>query len=119
LTTHDPNTTGSQELVAADAPVARAEQRLASEDIVVSAPMSFHGSAARIWKLSRMAPDNGLATMALSVLAVLLIGAAWLVVVAWYVVFSLLLVPYRLVRRGQRKRKLDATRHRELLERQS
>jgi hypothetical protein len=109
----------SQELVPADAPIVQAERRLASEDVVIAAPMSFHGSAARIWKLTRMSPGNDLATIGLSVLAVLLIGFAWTFVLAWYVVFGLLLVPYRLVRRGQRKRKLDEARHRELVGRPS
>jgi hypothetical protein len=89
--------------------------RLASEDIVVSAPLSFHGSAARIWKLTRLAPENQWATVALGAGAVLLIACAWILVLAWYVTWGLLLVPYRLIRRGQRKRKLDGARHRELL----
>jgi hypothetical protein len=91
---------------------------LASEEIVVSAPMSFHGSAARIWRpLSHNAEttDNGLAAAGWYMLAVLLVGFAWIGVLCWYLFFGLLVVPYRLIRRGQRKRKLEEARHRELL----
>jgi hypothetical protein len=113
--TEDLGPSGSRELVPADAPVARAERRLASEDIVVSAPMSFHGSAKRIWKIARATPDNDLATMGLSVLAVLLIACAWAFVLAWYLIFGIFLIPYRLVRRGDRTQKRNELRHREML----
>ncbi len=106
----------SQELVPADAPVVRGERgRLASEEIVVSAPMSFHGSAKRIWKLTRLTPDNGPATFGLAVLAILLIPCAWACVLTWYVVFGIFLIPYRLIRRGDRTRKRNDLRHREML----
>jgi len=36
-------------------------------------------------------------------------------VLCWYAIFGLLLVPYRLLRRGQRKRDVAAKRHAELL----
>jgi hypothetical protein len=53
-------------------------RRLASEDVVVSAPMSFAGSAVRIWKLTRET-DNFWGQIALGALAVTLIGMAWTV----------------------------------------
>jgi hypothetical protein len=105
----------SDETELATQPMATAERRLASEDIVVSAPVSFHGSAARIWRLTRLTPDKPWATVALGTGAIILIAFAWTFVLAWYVIFGLLLVPYRLIRRGQRKRKLDEARHREML----
>jgi hypothetical protein len=40
---------------------------------------------------------------------------AWIFVTAWYLVWGLLLVPYRLLRRGARKRKAEALRHREMM----
>jgi hypothetical protein len=46
---------------------------------------------------------------------VILIVFAWVMVTVWYLTWGLLLVPYRLVRRGARKRKVEALRHRELL----
>jgi hypothetical protein len=49
------------------------------------------------------------------VLGVLLVIAAWWALVAvWYVVFGLLLVPYRLLRRGARKRTKEALQHRQM-----
>jgi hypothetical protein len=56
--------------------------RLASEDVIINAPMSYTGSAQRIFRLRRR--------------------ALWL-------------IPYRLLRRGARKRKAEALRHRELM----
>jgi hypothetical protein len=48
-------------------------------------------------------------------LAVLAIVVAWTGVLTWYMVFGLLLVPYRLMRRTQRTGKRNALRHQELL----
>jgi ABC-type transport system involved in cytochrome bd biosynthesis fused ATPase/permease subunit len=87
----------------------------ASSEVVVAAPMSFAGSAQRIWKLTKMS-DATPALIALSITAVVLIGVAWAFVLGWYMVFGLLLVPYRLIRRGQRKNKRDNMRHQELLQ---
>ena len=75
--------------------------------------MSFAGSARRIWRITEQ--DNPWVRAVMVVLAVMLVAVAWCLVAVWYVVFSLLLVPYRLVRRGSRKRKLEEMRHREQL----
>ena len=91
-----------------------APPKLPSEEIVVSAPMSFHGSAARIWRLTDGTQETW-ALIALGALAALLIAVAWVVILCWYLFFGLLLVPYRLIRRGQRKRKLENARNQELL----
>jgi Flp pilus assembly protein TadB len=88
--------------------------KLESEKVVISAPLSYAGSAARIWKLTGLTESTG-ARIALGVAAVILILGAWCFVTAWYVVFGLLLVPYRLIRRGSRKRKREALQHRETL----
>lgn len=89
--------------------------RLASEDVVVSAPMSFAGSAQRIWKITRSS-DHPAAKVILYSLAVTGVVVAWVVVACWYVIFSILLIPFRLIRRGSRKRKREALQHREQLE---
>jgi Flp pilus assembly protein TadB len=88
--------------------------KLESEKVVVSAPLSYVGSAARIWKLTGVT-DQLAARIALGIAALLLILGAWSLVTAWYVVFGLLLVPYRVIRRGSRKRKREALQHREML----
>jgi hypothetical protein len=86
-----------------------------SEQVVVSAPLSFAGSAQRIWKLTDQESDAlkyGMMALAICVL----IPIAWTVVAMWYATFGLLLVPYRILRRGNRKDKVNALRHREQLE---
>jgi hypothetical protein len=88
--------------------------KLESEKVVIAAPLSYAGSAARIWKLTGVVP-NPWARVGLGVAAVLLICCAWVFVTGWYFFFGLLLVPYRVVRRGQRKHKREALQHRELL----
>lgn len=87
--------------------------RLASEDVIINAPLSYAGSAQRIMRLRRGA-DGG-ALVAITTLAVVLVVLAWAFVTVWYLTWGLLLVPYRLLRRGARKRKAEALRHREMM----
>lgn len=89
--------------------------KLESEKVVVSAPLSYHGSAARIWKLTGVSA-NVYARVGLGIAAIILILGAWCFVTAWYITFGLWLVPYRLIRRGSRKRKRQALQHREMME---
>jgi hypothetical protein len=88
--------------------------KLESEKVVVAAPMSFAGSAARIWKLVGLSNQTAMRIL-LGIAAVLLIGFAWSVVLCWYLFWGIFLVPYRLIRRGQRKRKREALQHREVI----
>ncbi|MGA2925677.1 MAG: DUF1707 domain-containing protein [Solirubrobacteraceae bacterium] len=88
--------------------------RLPSEDVIISAPMSYTGSAQRIIRLRRRA-RSGRQLAAITLFAIVIIVIVWVLVTAWYLTWGLLLVPYRLVRRGARKRKLEAMRHRELM----
>jgi hypothetical protein len=92
----------------------KAPPRLASEDVIINAPLSYAGSAQRIFRLRRRAGNDG-QLVAITVLAVVLIVMVWAFVTAWYLTWGLLLVPYRLLRRGARKRKVEALRHRELM----
>lgn len=98
------------------APVKQFERSvLASERVVLSAPMSYAGSSSRLWRLTRMSEQPAWRVL-LVALAVVLVAVAWVVVTAWYLIFGvLLLLPFRVFRRGQRRRRLDALRHRELL----
>jgi hypothetical protein len=92
----------------------RAPDRIASERVIINAPMSFAGAAQRAWRLQdREAPVARWLWIATIIL--LVIPLWWAAVVCWYVSFGLLLVPYRLLRRGARKRKAEALRHREML----
>ena len=88
--------------------------RLASEDVIINAPLSYAGSAQRIMRLRRHAHSPG-ALAAVTVLAIVLVLLAWAFITVWYLVWGLWLVPYRILRRGARKRKAEALRHRELM----
>jgi Domain of unknown function (DUF1707) len=88
--------------------------RLASEDVIINAPMSYAGSAQRIMRIRRRA-SVGWTIPAITVLAVVLVLVAWTFVTVWYLIWGVWLVPYRLLRRGTRKRKAEAMRHRELM----
>lgn len=81
---------------------------LESERVVVSAPMSFAGA----WRRTRNALQQWWLFWTLGIVVV---AAWWLAVACWYVVFGVLLVPYRLVRRGSRQRKRQELQHREML----
>jgi small-conductance mechanosensitive channel len=125
--------------------------QLPSERVILAAPMSFVGSAQRIWRgctrysfasVTRRIWDSphprtldahgwakagwwtGLATLLALAWLILtywyclvigLILTAWSVMTVWYCMFGLWLVPYRIIRRGQRRNRRDAARHRELL----
>jgi len=88
--------------------------RLASEDVIISAPMSYAGSWQRIMRLRRRAA-GGWQLAAIRTLAGCLVLVTWAFVTVWYLLWGLWLVPYRLLRRGARKRKAEAMRHRELM----
>ncbi|QHU94035.1 hypothetical protein GWK78_03315 [Candidatus Saccharibacteria bacterium oral taxon 488] len=92
--------------------------KLKSEKIVISSPLSFSGSAKRIWKITDV--DNPVVKALLSLVAAALIMFAWVFVAFWYVliyvVFGILFIPYRLLRRSSRKQKQAKLRHREVLE---
>jgi len=91
-----------------------APARPRSEDVIINAPFSYAGSAQRIWRIRRRA-QVGWPAVALTMLAIALVVPAWAFVTAWYLAWGLYLVPYRLLRRGVRKRKAEAMRHRELM----
>ena len=101
---------------------------LKSEKIVVQSPMSFVGSAARAWKIARAGnpyPETGsfvnkllwvLLKILLVSMALIAITVWWAAIVCWYIIFGILVIPWRLIRRGQRKRKMEALRHQEMLD---
>jgi hypothetical protein len=101
------------------------DDRLQSEKVVVAAPFSYAGSAQRIWPYYKRRADeakqrseewqDGLLALGWNTLGGLIIGLAWVGVSCWYLTFGLWVVPYRLIRRGQRKRQVDDLRQRELL----
>ena len=93
-------------------------RQLASEKVVVSAPLSFSGSAQRIWKIANV--ENPIAKFALALIAITLIIGAWMFVLCWYfvmyVLFGVFFFIFRLFTRSRRKNKRDKLRHREVLD---
>lgn len=93
-------------------------QKLASEKVIISAPFSFAGAAQRIWKITDV--NNPFLKFILAFIAIGLIMFAWVFVAGWYflmyVLFGILFIPWRLLRRGSRKRKQERLRHREVLD---
>ena len=82
---------------------------------VVAAPMSFAGSANRLANLARGVRDDWVRRLVAWPVVLLLLMFAWTAVLMWYLMWGILLVPYRLVRRGSRSRKIEARRHAEVL----
>jgi Flp pilus assembly protein TadB len=94
-------------------------EKLASEKVIITAPTSFSGSAARIWKITES--DNDLLKWLLLVpIALGLIFMAWSLVAIWYFIifglFGIFVIPFRLLTRSGRNRKRNSLQHRELLE---
>ena len=93
-------------------------RKLSSEKVVVSAPLSFSGSAQRIWKITDV--ENPIAKFTLSLLAITLIMGAWMFVLCWYfvmyILFGVFFFIFRLFTRGRRKSKRDKLRHRAVLD---
>jgi len=93
-------------------------RQLASEKVVISSPLSFSGSAQRIWKMTNV--DNPIVKIVLAFVAVMLIMFAWMFILCWYfvmyVLFGVFFFIFRLFTRSRRKNKRDKLRHREVLD---
>lgn len=84
--------------------------------VVIAAPMSFAGSAGRtinlFWHDKPPVVKFGIGLWAVPLTLVIW----WMVIVVWYFIFGILLVPFRLLRRGARKRKREARMHQQTLD---
>lgn len=93
-------------------------RKLESEKVVVSAPLSFSGSALRIWKITNV--ESSIAKIVLVPLAITLIIGTWMFVLCWYfvmyVLFGVFFFIFRLFTRSRRKNKRNKLRHREMLD---
>lgn len=89
--------------------VSRKDCMKSSDKMVIEAAMSYTGSRKRIMGIS----DN--TAVKIFVLAPIVL-VAWCFVFVWYLVFGILVFPYRLIRRGSRKQKKADAQHREVLE---
>ena len=88
--------------------------KVTSDRVIIQSPMSVTGAVRRSWKLAKIGPSWAHIPM---MLPAIILAVVWgFVALVWTIIFSVLLVPWRLLRRGQRKRKQEARRHAELLE---
>ena len=80
----------------------------ARKNTSISSPLSFVGSAKRIWRLTSLT-DNPFGRTALGVLASVLTLGAWTFIAVWYVVwiglFGVFFFVFRLWRRSSRSHK--------------
>lgn len=94
------------------------KNNLASENVIVSAPFSFAGSAQRIWRITHIS-NALLKWLILIPIALVIIIFAWMFVATWYFfmyfLFGIFFIPFRLWRRSVRKNKRSELRHQELL----
>jgi hypothetical protein len=97
-------------------PQAARATKLASEQVIVQAPMSYTGSARRIWRIGGALQPEAARIALVVLLLIPMILLTWGVVTLWYLFFGIWLVPYRLIRKGARKNKRDQLRHRETLD---
>jgi hypothetical protein len=90
---------------------------LPSEQVVLSAPMSFAGSTRRLYRKlhPRITASHGWRKTGWVTLLAAVLLFAWIGVLAWYCLFGLLVVPYRIIRRVQRHGKRNRLRHQETL----
>ena len=90
-------------------------QKLESEKVILSAPTSFSGSRARIWKMTQIESDWLRWLIAIPT-AFVFVLVAWCLVLVWYLLWGIWLIPWRIFRRSHRKEKKRELQHRELLE---
>jgi hypothetical protein len=94
-------------------------ERLPSERVIVSAPMSFTGAAARAWKLTVYPHGTGwmTAARAATITGVILLTLIWwTAVLCWYAIWGIWLIPYRIIRHGARRRQVERLQHAEMME---
>jgi hypothetical protein len=89
---------------------------LGSEQVILDAPMSFTGCTKRTLRYASQHPRRSWWGKTLAVTGLVLwLTVAWCVILCWYLIFGLWLVPYRLIRRSQRRDEQRRRQHAELL----
>lgn len=91
-------------------------EKLESETIIVEAPFSFTGATKRIWRVVEKTEDPKVRAFVVAPLVVIVLMFVYAGILSWYAMFGLLLLPFRLIRRSQRNKKLQKAQHKEMLE---
>ena len=78
--------------------------------------MSFAGAWGRTLNTFWHDRDSSYKLWAGWLLVFLVLTMWWSAIFAWYLFFGIFLIPYRMIRRGSRKRKVQNRQHGELLE---
>ena len=90
--------------------------KLESEKIILDSTLSYIGSYKRLTKKTNSINNKWLRY----VIVFSLISVIWFLVTIWYfiifVCFGILVIPFRLYRRSNKKNKIQALQHKELLE---
>jgi len=89
---------------------------LGSEQVILDAPMSFTGQTKRTLRFTRNHPATRWWSQVLATTGLVLwLTLAYCLILCWYLTFGLFLVPYRLIRRSQRRDEQRRRQHAELL----
>jgi Flp pilus assembly protein TadB len=89
---------------------------LSSEQVILEAPMSFTGCTKRTLRFAGKHQCTHWWSKALAGTGLMFwLLLAYVSILTWYLFFGLLLVPYRLIRRSQRKNEKESRQHAELL----
>lgn len=108
---HDPTDLSTESLVAE-----LSRNSLGSEQVILEAPMSFTGCTKRTLRFSGKHQCLKWWSKSLAVIGLVLwFLLAYASILVWYFTFGLLLVPYRLIRRSQRKNEKESRQHAELM----
>lgn len=86
-----------------------------SEKVVVSSPMSYSGATQRLMNLAHV--DNQLVKWFIAIPLVLIsLIFIYACITIWYVCFGIFIIPWRLLRRSQRKAKKERLSNQEMLQ---
>lgn len=90
---------------------------LDSEKVILESPMSFTGATKRIWpEMMDKNVNKYVKWLLLFPMTLFVLYIVYAVIFTWYMIFGLLLLPFRLMMRSSRNKKKQEMQHRELLQ---
>lgn len=90
--------------------------KLQSENVIIESPMSFTGATKRIWPLLGRSDNKYVKWLVLFPTILITLYIVYVIILCWYCVFGIFLIPFRVMRRGQRRKKQQELQHRELMQ---